>query len=279
MNISQLDLQSPGKVYLCQVNDQVSCGACCGLYNVADASRDNLERLLTFRTETFAAVPRTIDDIMAFKRMIEAREPQTRPFPEFHHCPFIGLIGDNHSRVGCLLHPLADGNQGIDWRGLSYYGGMACRSYFCPTYRGLKPAFKSIVRELCDDWYLFGLIITETELLNAFFGEIERRSNHPLTPETILNHPHRRQAVSAFLQLKIDWPFRTAQTCHPCHYFFEDQQYRRAPIAYDHLGCPPSRHDVILHELDSQFESIGALRQAEKMLDGILDAVITRSAA
>jgi hypothetical protein len=155
---------------------------------------------------------------------------------------------------------------------------MACRSYFCPTYRGLKPPFKTIVRELCDDWYLFGLIITETRLLNAFFREIEIRSNHPLAFENILDHPQRRSAVSSLLQLKIDWPFRTTQTYHPCHYFFEDQQYRRSRIAYDQLGCSPSRHDVILHELDSQFESIDALRQAEKMLDEILDLFATSSA-
>ncbi len=272
MNVSQLDLQSPGKVYLCQVNDQVSCGACCGLYNVADASRDNLERLLTFRTKMFETVPRTVDDIMAFKRMIEAREPQARPFPEFHHCPFIGLIGDNRSRVGCLLHPLADGNQGIDWRGLSYYGGMACRSYFCPTYRGLKPAFKSIVRELCDDWYLFGLIITETTLLKAFFNELETRLNLSLTPEVILNHPHRRSAVRSFLKLKINRPFRTDETNHPCNYFFEDQLYPRTGTPYDQLDCRPSRYDRILRELNSAIASKAALYEAEKELDDILKA-------
>jgi hypothetical protein len=56
-----------------------------------------------------------------------------QPFPEFHHCPYVGLIGNELSRVGCLLHPMAEGNTGVDFRGLSYYGGMACRIYFCPV--------------------------------------------------------------------------------------------------------------------------------------------------
>lgn len=67
---------------------------------------------------------RTVAGIAAFKARVEADESQQRPFPNFHHCPFLGMIEDESRRVGCLLHPLAHGNYGIDWRGLSYYGGM-----------------------------------------------------------------------------------------------------------------------------------------------------------
>ncbi|MDA8140544.1 MAG: hypothetical protein M0036_18010, partial [Desulfobacteraceae bacterium] len=87
-----LDAQVPGGVYLCQVSEKVSCGACCGLYNVADTSRPAMEKMLRARTVRFAQVPRTAAAIDAFARETTAIEPQERPFPQFHHCPFTGLI-------------------------------------------------------------------------------------------------------------------------------------------------------------------------------------------
>ena len=45
-----LDGENVSAVYLCQVGERVSCGACCGLYNVADLSRDSLEDRLARRT-------------------------------------------------------------------------------------------------------------------------------------------------------------------------------------------------------------------------------------
>ena len=156
-----MDSGVPGGVYLCQVNATVSCGACCGLYNVADASRADLEPMLARRASAFAALPRTVAALDGFARDIQAGERQDRPFPEFHHCPFIGLIGRRHSRVGCLLHPLAEGNRGVDYRGLSDYGGLACRTYFCPATRVLPARYKSILRIALDDWHLYGLVVTE----------------------------------------------------------------------------------------------------------------------
>jgi hypothetical protein len=44
-----LDHQVPGGIYLCQVNENVSFGACCGLYNVADPSEQNLTNILDYR--------------------------------------------------------------------------------------------------------------------------------------------------------------------------------------------------------------------------------------
>ncbi|MFW5639717.1 MAG: hypothetical protein ACOC0H_00945, partial [Thermodesulfobacteriota bacterium] len=174
-NLDQLDAAVPGGVYLCQISETISCGACCGLYNVSDASPGRMTAILEWRTRAFAEVPRRMDDIWDFMKMVAARENQDRPFPHFHHCPYLGLVGERRSRVGCLLHPLGEGNEGVDWRGLSYYGGMACRTYFCPTYRKLSPERKQVIRALAEDWYGHGLIITEWKLLSALFDEIESR--------------------------------------------------------------------------------------------------------
>ena len=266
-----MDDEVPGGVYLCQVNEQISCGACCGLYNVADPSREALMEMLTHRTDTFARVPRDMDSILAFKEEIETGELQKRPFQEFHHCPYIGLVGTKRLRVGCLLHPLADGNKGIDFRGLSFYGGMACRVYFCPSYYHLPRVFKEIVREAAMDWYEYGLVITETKMLNTFFKEVERRLNQPITKEDILENNKCLEAVREFLELKLHWRFRRHPFTGLGNYFFGDQFYPTPSINYEAIGETTSRYDTILRGLESYFNSVNELRRAENLLDGFID--------
>jgi hypothetical protein len=268
------DNQVPGGIYLCQANKKISCGACCGLYNVADPSYESIMEMLTWRTDTFSRINRDMDTILAFKEEVENREPQKRPFPEFHHCPYIGLIGEDRLRVGCLLHPLLDENKGIDFRGLSYYGGMACRVYFCPTYRHLPAVFKKIVRETANNWYAYGLVITETKLLNTIFEEVENRLNRPLTKNDILKNKNALEAVRKLLDLKINWPFRRRSSSGPTNYFFEDRLYSRPPVNYETIGKPVSRHDTMLQELESYFNSANELHAAEDLIDGLINKVI-----
>lgn len=134
LNHCEMDNSVPGGVYLCQINERVSCGACCGLYNVADVSSEGLTEILIRRTEAFERISRDVNSVLDFKKATDDGEPLAIPFPDFHHCPYLGLVGERHSRVGCLLHSQANGNNGVDFRGLSYYGGMACSIYFCPSY-------------------------------------------------------------------------------------------------------------------------------------------------
>jgi hypothetical protein len=47
-------------------------------------------------TDNFAGVPRDMDAILAFKEEIKAVKSQKRPFPEFRHCPYIGLNRFSH---------------------------------------------------------------------------------------------------------------------------------------------------------------------------------------
>jgi hypothetical protein len=264
----------PGGVYLCQVGDTVSCGACCGLYNCPDASRDRLQALLLHRTETFRPVARDIDAIDAFRVETERREQCARPYLDFYACPFLGLIGAHGSRPGCLLHPLADGNGGIDYRGLSFYGGLACRDYFCPTYRNLPAAHKEIVKAVCTDWHLYGLVVTEERLLAALFGQIERRLGRPLTPPEINASPPARDALRELFGVKIDWPYHGPGWKGPGNYFFNDGLYLPAPIDYERINTRASVHDAILRELFSVFESAAQLAAAEARIEDLLSRVV-----
>jgi hypothetical protein len=252
---------------LCQVNDRVSCGACCGLYNVPVATRNALVHLLRARTRQFAATPRTVDAIFQYKEAVAQRESQERPMRDFHHCPFLGLIGPQQAAVGCLLHPDGAGNNGMDFRSLSYYGGMTCHIYFCPSTRLLPLRYKQILRTVLDDWYLYGLIVTETKLLKAFFEELESRMNRPLYAEDFTTRPACREALKHLFLLRVSWPFRSPDNHRLANYFFNDHLYARPAIVRSQEGQAISRYRLILEELETDPTSEHALRQAELYLD------------
>ena len=269
--MSRLDRSVADNDYLCQVSKQVSCGACCGLYNVVDHSKAKLTDILAERSERFASVKRQEQAILDFGQLVIDGLDQNRPFADFHHCPFVGLIGRDLSRVGCLLHPLSKGNDGIDFRGLSYYGGMACRVYFCPSCRDLSSDIKKCVRESVANWYEYGLIVTESRLLTGFFNEVAARAGMPVKAEKILESRLAGDAVRDFLRLKIDWPFRSRSVSGPCNYFFTDKRYPRSPAEYDDGAGGPSRYDAIFRELDSAFGSASELHRAERTIEHLID--------
>lgn len=259
------------RVYLCQVNDGVSCGACCGLYNIRDLSQNRLQAMLVQRTESFVSVPRTEEGIDAFRIKIEGLTPQKRPFPEFHHCPFLGLIGAGNSRVGCLLHPAASGNDGKDFRWLSWYGAMACRVYFCPTHRYLPPVYQMIIRETLDHWYVYGLMVTEHRLLAAFFREVEDRIGRRPGCMDFRLTSEAAALFREFANLKIDWPHRKKGAPGPCHYMFENGEYSRPGVQRESPEIPLSRYEAIFRELDSGFCSVEDMFRAEQSLEVLFD--------
>lgn len=254
-------------VYLCQVGDRVSCGACCGLYNVANLSQNRLETLLYERTEKFSSVPLTVDGIDSFRQAIEGWTSEDRPFRQFYHCPYLGLIGKNRERVGCLLHPAATGKEGLDWRGLSYYGGLACRTYFCPSNRLLPEAWQKTLRQSMDHWYPYGLIVTERHLLTAFFVELEKRIGRPVSASDFAPPSKAAALFREFAGLKSTWPYRRLRAPGACNYFFENGQYPRPPVHRSDAGIRMSPYETILKELDSGFASADDLYAAESLLD------------
>jgi len=265
-----MDKTAPGGVYLCQVNENVSCGACCGLYNVADLTREKLSRALSERTEAFMKVPREIDAILEFGKNVLPAEDTKRPFPEFHRCPYIGLIGKGRTRPGCLLHPGSDGNKGVDYRGLGYYGSMTCNIYFCPSYTALPVNYKRIIRGSSQDWYSYGLIITETALINAFLSEIENRIRRKTDEEEICRNPDAASAVREFINLNISWPFRP-QSITPSNYFFKDSLYGKIKVDYAGMNSESvsSYHDLIFRELGSYFRSDKEVWEAGMIIESL----------
>jgi hypothetical protein len=170
---------------------------------------------------------------------------------------------------------MAEGNRGTDFRGLSFYGGMACRIYFCPSCRSLPRRYKQILRHVSEDWYLYGLTITEEKMWNAFFNETEKRISRPLSPDNIAGNDRAAEIIREFMRMKLDWPFRSHSES-VCNYFFEDGLYSKPRICYEAGGSPVSRYHIILEELVSSFESRDALFRAESLLDQIFERLTRR---
>ncbi len=209
---------------LCQ-SAHSSCAACCGLYNVSDNSRSSLQALLADRTAHFALVPRCAEAIETFGRLeIERPIHAAPPVPDFHHCPYIGFIDEAYRRPGCLLHPQAPGNNGMDFRDLCHYGGFACRTYFCPSHETMSHRMVDLLQSAIDDWYAYGLMITRRHLL-AFLEERLFSENR----DTPMASADRIVIVRKAAALVVDWPYRNDPVRDRIYYFFNDAQVQ--PIA------------------------------------------------
>jgi hypothetical protein len=229
-----------------------------------DPSRENMSMLLERRTTRFAAVDRrNLDAVLSFQKWVADIEPQERPLPEFHHCPFIGLIGQELSRPGCLLHPL--GNDGLDLRGLSDYGGLACRSYFCPTHERLAADIKRSIRHAARNWYEYGLMITEAGLIQAVLDAASRLGiSEEADPERDVD------VIRKWMDIKRTWPYRSNPDMELIHYFFNDRLYDRPVVNYSDIGSEPSVFDSIFQALGTHFNSVHELREAETRVSDLL---------
>jgi hypothetical protein len=257
-------------LYLCQVNDNVSCAACCGLYNLRDSSFLFILEMLARRSVIYSSLKRDMDSIIEFGEK-ESGLLGDLPMPEFHHCPYIGFIDSGNKRVGCLLHPNGNDNNGIDYRGLSYYGSMTCRTYFCPSHRRLDNNFMQILFNQADNWYEYGLMIPETDLLELCYRQIVERTGHKIDSAAGDNRKFGHQ-LKNLMTLKVRWPYRA--TNRPmAHYFFNDPLYQKPPVDYWKAGGIISRYDDLFRELHSEFKSEQDLKKAEKHLDNLFDSL------
>ncbi len=273
--MQNLDQNTPGGVYLCQINDKISCGACCGLYNINDPSYNNLKTLLYDRTERYDNTAKEYDTLLEFQEITIKNESGTRPYPEFHHCPYIGLIGENRERPGCLLHPLGKGNNNVDWRGLSHWGGFACASYFCPTCSQLPTRYKKVLRICAGNWQVFGLVITEDKMIESFFQTIEKRIKGDISPEMFKQNKKLQETVTDFFELKNTWRYRREGFNEFGNYFFKDALYPRKEIDYAVFCQSKSEFDEIFKALGTEFKNKSEFNQGVETISQRIDRIIS----
>jgi hypothetical protein len=254
--------------HLCQPDASKSCGACCGLYNYQDNSRAVVTERLRRRTECFAALRGNPD---LYRHAVEAFEG-AKLYETIYNCEFLGFVDEGHKRVGCLLHP--DINEGRDLRVISFYGEDLCRQHLCPSHEKLTMAEKEVVIRLLDEWYLYGLCITDIDLIKTYLFHIQNAVGEVFDPVRLDTRPTLKRLMQEFLSWKEHWPFRRKEALRLGKYYFLEGKYRIARIDYEGLGLDPSPYDGILLSLASEFMDRAEVSAAEGMVRKNVEGVI-----
>jgi hypothetical protein len=250
-------------VHLCQPDSQKACGACCGLYNYQDHSRAALKSLLEKRTALFNSFQGEIP-FEEYVQTANALAESPILFETIYNCPFLGFLDLDQKKVGCLLHPSS--HQGDDLRRNSFYGAELCAGHFCPSYSCLDSIEQRAVIAVLDDWYLYGLVITDIDLVKDFFHHTQNRLGESIRLER-LEHEGVGNSLKDFFRLKEDWPFASTDN-RLGKYYFSRSEYQIARIEYEKKwGITPSRFNKILVSLSSEFSCLEDVRQAEEIIE------------
>ncbi len=258
-------------IHLCQPGDGKSCGACCGIYNYVDSSREALAARLRLRTERFHRDCRTAEDLAIFSRTIRAAEDQRRRFEVIYCCEYAGFLDRGERRVGCLLHPAQ--NSGVDRREASFYGRELCDGHLCPSHHFLSRSEKLILIDLLDDWYLYGLCLTDIDLVKEYLRHIADGLGGAPAPDRFRN-PTVRAIARRFFSFKLTWPFRSPDANRFGRFYFDGTQHMIRPIDYAALGGERSRYDGIFLSLSSVFGNRRELDRAEEMIRENIEALV-----
>ncbi len=255
-------------IHLCQPDREKSCAACCGLYNYRANSRDSLTERLRRRTALFRRTVLGSHDLAAFSLTAREQEDRERIYEVIHCCEYVGFLDPEEKKVGCLLHPAQ--NRGTDLRNFSFYGQQLCNGHFCPSYHYISKEEKLALIHIIDDWYLFGLCITDIDLVKEYFRFISERIYKTASPGTFLGEPFRSIALR-FFTYKIEWPFRSPDDNRFGKYAFDGQHYIIPYIDYEAIGCEKSRFDKMFLSLSSSFKSAAEIEEAERLIRENID--------
>jgi hypothetical protein len=166
--------------------------------------------------------------------------------------------------VGCLLHPAI--HQGVDRRGESFYGAELCTGHFCPSFTHLTKVEQTAVLGALDDWYLYGLVITDIDLIKEFFKHVQNRLGESLRPDR-LGDLGVSQALRDFFRLKESWKYASSKR-RLGKYYFSHSEYQIARIEYGkNWKISPSNFDKILVSLSSEFGSKEDILEAESVIE------------
>lgn len=253
-------------IMLCQPGSGGSCAACCGLYNWADHSRRAITAIVDLQTRLFQDC-RSAAAFPALRRERDRLVDNTQLFETIYNCEFAGYIDTDHQRVGCMLHPAVCGDDHL--RDHCFYGTEICNSHFCPGFSCLNIAEQTAVVENVHDWYLYGLVITDIDLVKEFFRQVENTLGESVKPVR-LSAPNLQSALRDYFALKEHWPYK-AHTGRLGKYYFSRSEYNIARIAYaEKWGVPASPWDKVLVSLESELDTEHDLREAEAVLNSIL---------
>ena len=216
------------------------------------------------RTDLFSSLGKD-PDLERYRSLLTETLPTPAKLLEtIYNCEFLGFLDEEEKRVGCLLHPSM--NHGVDLRRDSFYGVDLCAGHFCPSFTYLTTVEQKAVILTLDDWYLYGLAITDIDFIKEFFKHVQNRLGESVRPER-LQDVAVRKALRSFLVLKESWKFSSKKN-RLGKYFFSHSEYQIARIEYEkNWKIKPSRFDKILVSLSSEFDSADEMREAESLIE------------
>ncbi len=251
----------------CQMTVQggksASCAACCGMYNWRGFNRDMVRDILSRQTRLFHEWDGTERGIAEIKKELAHSRPQAL-CGMIHNCEFIGFLDEKQTQVGCLAHPSQ--NQGRNLREFSRHGRETCDEDICTAYHYLGHALARCVAAAVPDWYLYGLCITDIDLVKNFFAATSEHLHETVSPERVIASPVLLELFRDYLCLKGCWPF-ARDPGRFGKYYFPDGTFRIARIDYQRWGMSSSRHDGILLSLGSTFRTKDELLEAEALIE------------
>ncbi len=254
-------------IHLCQPDAHTACGTCCGMYNVAGATREQIESLLRHRTAGFEASCDVADgsSLDAFCEAGCAAEAPDKLLGLLRNCPFLGVLDPRSGRVGCLVHP--EVTEGADGREHGVYDLATCRDYLCAAYTVLSVEERRFVIAACTgDSYLYGLVLNDVALIRGLFeGVAEVTGGYPRGRRLFVAEVV--AAARAFFELKVDWEWADPEAGIIGAYLPNgESDVMRRVIDYEAIGALESRFDTILRSLGSTFDELEGLREAEAVI-------------
>jgi hypothetical protein len=252
-------------IVLCQPDEQKSCGACCGLYNYVDSTRESLTQRLRARTKRFSNMVKNPGDIEYYADATFAEEDFKKRYEVIYCCEYLGFLDETEKKVGCLLHPLQ--NSGLDLRAGSFYGQETCAGHLCPSHHFIPGNQAQIMIKIIEDWYLYGLCLTDIDLVTDYFRILADRIGEELKPEVFENEAL-RDIAREFFNWKINWPFRSFETNRLGKYYFDGSQYMISYIDYEKFGREISPLNKIFMSLSSTFKNAQDIEAAEELIMG-----------
>jgi hypothetical protein len=250
-------------VILCQPDDSKSCGACCGLYNYVNSSRSSLKERLHVRTRRFRKLVQNLGDIECYSGEILSSEDFRKRYEVIYCCEYLGFLDGEERKVGCLLHPAQ--NSGIDLRTVSFYGQELCAGHLCPSHHFISASQAQVLIKIIDDWYLYGLCLTDIDLVKTYFRILADKIGGELKPE-VFDNAALKSIARQYFDWKITWPFRLPETNRLGKYYFDGSQYMISYIDYARLGKEISKFNTIFLSLSSEFKNAQEIELAEKLV-------------
>lgn len=244
---------------LCQTKT-ATCGACCGLYNFRDHSKEAITAELRRHTEALRGIELTAAAFAAKAAELKASAPASL-FPLVRVCPLLGFL-DDEARVGCLAHPAVIGT---DLRDCGVYTSEICETFTCPSYIWLDDDMAELIQAACPDWYVYGLVVTDVEFVRATLSLLVEDLARPVSAGELLRCALAQTA--ALFAMKAYAPGR-ANDGRVFGRFeasgAEDPKMRL--IDYERFGTESAREDLIVLCLGYAPETAEELQAARSLV-------------